>query len=245
MRHRGGSKKHAGVFHIRHSDGGDAGSRTQTPRRALPFRAGCRWAVTRLTSPHWSAGWPSKPLTRDLQSRRSSTLRSGAWCAPWDLNPDARRPQFLRLLRKPFRQGRITWWAWRDSNSHVRRRQFLRLVCMQFHHRPMALRGRFERPIVGLEATRVTIRIRSTLAGRAGFEPARFSRKVTGATAQRLRPTHPSPRCQRTYTNIWLGGRPARRTPTCRAHWSANQPGLPISHAFRAGNYQYNNDESG
>jgi len=29
------------------------------------------------------------------------------------------------------------------------------------------------------------------------------------------------------------------------AHWSANQPGLPISHAFRAGNYQYNNDESG
>ena len=44
----------------------------------------------------------------------------------------------------------------------------------------MALRGRFERPIVGLEATRVTIRIRSTLVGRAGFEPARFSRRVTG-----------------------------------------------------------------
>jgi hypothetical protein len=77
-------------------------------------------------------------------------------------------------------QGRIIWWAWRDSNSHVRRRQFLRLVCMQFHHRPMALRGRFEQPIVGLEATCVTIRIRSTLVGRAGFEPARFSRKVTG-----------------------------------------------------------------
>jgi hypothetical protein len=87
--------------------------------------------------------------------------------------------------------GAQTWWAWRDSNSHVRRRQFLRLVCMQFHHRPMALRGRFEQPIVGLEATCVTIRIRSTLVGRAGFEPARFSRRVTGATAQRLRPlTH-------------------------------------------------------
>ena len=44
----------------------------------------------------------------------------------------------------------------------------------------MALRGRFEQPIVGLEATCVTIRIRSTLVGRAGFEPARFSRRVTG-----------------------------------------------------------------
>jgi len=31
----------------------------------------------------------------------------------------------------------------------------------------MALRGRFEQPIVGLEATCVTIRIRSTLVGRA------------------------------------------------------------------------------
>lgn len=72
------------------------------------------------------------------------------------------------------------WWAWRDSNSHVRRRQFLRLVCMQFHHRPLALRGRFERPIVGLEATRVTIRIRSTLVGRAGFEPARFPKGLLG-----------------------------------------------------------------
>ena len=59
------------------------------------------------------------------------------------------------------------WWAWRDSNSHVRRRQFLRLVRMRFRHRPMALRGRFEQPIVGLEATCVTIRIRSTLVGRA------------------------------------------------------------------------------
>lgn len=34
----------------------------------------------------------------------------------------------------------------------------------------MALRGRFEQPIVGLEATRVTIRIRSTLVGRARFD---------------------------------------------------------------------------
>ena len=145
---------------------------------------------------------------------------------PLGFEPRCRRPQFLRLLRKPFRQGRKLKWAWRDSNSHVRRRQFLRLVCMQFHHRPVALRGRFERPIVGLEATRVTIRIRSTLVGRAGFEPARFSRKVTGATAQRLRPTHPSPRCQRTYTNIWLGGRPARRTPTCRGRLAGKPAGI-------------------
>ena len=110
---------------------------------------------------------------------------------PLGFEPRCPKATVLRLPREPFRQGRKTWWAWRDSNSHVRRRQFLRLVCMQFHHRPMALRGRFEQPIVGLEATCVTIRIRSTLVGRAGFEPTTLSRRVTGATAQRFQPlTH-------------------------------------------------------
>ena len=109
----------------------------------------------------------------------------------------------------------------------------------------MALRGRFERPIVGLEATRVTIRIRSTLVGRAGFEPARFSRRVTGLQPSGIDQLTHLPDVKNLHESIaWRkAGESNAKVP-----WHtglANQAGLPISHAFRAGNYQYNNDESG
>ena len=90
----------------------------------------------------------------------------------------------------------------------------------------MALRGRFEQPIVGLEATRVTIRIRSTLVGRAGFEPARFSRRVTGATTQRLRPlTHlPDVKELTRIYSLAEGWRVERQSP--EGHWFSKPAGI-------------------
>ena len=110
-----------------------------------------------------------------------------------------------------------------------------------------AIRGLdvYKRQIVGLEATRVTIRIRSTLVGRAGFEPARFSRRVTGLQPSGIDQLTHLPDVKE-LTRIYGWRKAGESNANVPGHTGlANQPGLPISHAFRAGNYQYNNDESG